>query len=158
MRILGIDPGFGRLGYGVIEIGTHHAHTVLTYGCFETEKTMRREERLHLISQKIKALCDEFQPSRLAIEELFFSKNQKTAMRVAEVRGALISCAGQNGIEVFEYSPGQIKNAAAGWGGADKKQVAAMLHVLMKIDKKIQHDDEYDAIAIGLTHLVYARS
>ncbi len=91
------------------------------------------------------------------MEKLYFQSNQKTAMRVAEVRGALINTAQGAGIDVFEYTPGEVKSAAAGSGSADKKAVARMLHVLMKIEKKIEHDDEYDAIAIAVTHLSRAR-
>jgi crossover junction endodeoxyribonuclease RuvC len=93
----------------------------------------------------------------MAIEKLFFSGNQKTAMRVSEVRGALIQTATSHGVAVSEYTPAQIKNAAGGYGGADKKQVITMLHMLMKIDKDIKYDDEYDAIAVGITHLAMYR-
>jgi len=93
----------------------------------------------------------------MALEKLFFAKNQKTAMHVAEVRGALLQLAGANGLPVVEYSPGEVKSAAAGSGRADKQAVAKMIHALMKIEKKIRHDDEYDAIAIGITHLARAR-
>jgi crossover junction endodeoxyribonuclease RuvC len=78
-------------------------------------------------------------------------------MQVAEVRGALIGMAGTAGIPVSEYTPMQVKNATTGFGGADKKQIAKMLHILVKIDKKIKHDDEYDAIAVGITHLAHYR-
>jgi len=157
MRVLAIDPGYGRCGMAVVE-KSGGPETLIYSTCVETSAQNDFGVRLAAVVDECTKLIGVHRPDALALEKLFFSKNQKTAMRVAEVRGALISCAGQNALQVFEYSPGQIKNAAAGWGGADKKQVAAMLHVLMKIDKKIQHDDEYDAIAIGLTHLVYARS
>ena len=91
------------------------------------------------------------------MERLYFTTNQKTAMRVAEVRGALLNTAALAGIPVFEYTPGQIKSAAAGFGGADKASVAHMLRLLLKIEKTIKHDDEYDAIAIGVTHLAHSR-
>ena|SRR3989338_6716618 len=150
MRILGIDPGFGRLGYGVIEIGTHHAHTVLTYGCFETEKTMRREERLHLISQKIKALCDEFQPSRLAIEELFFNKNVNTAIGVGEARGVVLLVAAERAMPVSEYKPLQVKLAITGDGRAEKFQIQKMIQLLLRMDHAPKPDDAADALAIAL--------
>jgi len=156
MRVLAIDPGYGRCGMAVVE-KSGGPETLIYSACIETSAQSDFGARLATVVDECAKLIKVHAPDAFAMEKLFFSKNQKTAMRVAEVRGALISCAGQNGIEVFEYSPGQIKNAAAGWGGADKKQVAAMLHILMKIDKNIKHDDEYDAIAIGLTHLVYAR-
>jgi len=95
-------------------------------------------------------------PDSFALEKLYFSTNQKTAMQVAEVRGALISLATLQGVPVAEYTPMQVKSAL-GYGKADKKQVAKMLHMLVKIDKKITHDDEYDAIALGVTHLAHIR-
>ena len=93
----------------------------------------------------------------MAIEKLYFATNQKTAMQVAEVRGALIALATQHHLPVFEYTPMQVKSASAGWGRADKVAVARMLHALLKIEKEIRHDDEYDAIAIGVTHLAHHR-
>lgn len=150
MRILGIDPGFGRLGYGIIELGAHHQHKVLTYGCFETEKTMRREERLHLISQKIQKLFDEFQPERLAIEELFFNKNVNTALGVGEARGVVLLVAAERGIAVSEYKPLQVKLAITGDGRADKQQIKKMVQLLLKMDKPLTQDDAADALAVAL--------
>ena len=99
----------------------------------------------------------EHRPDCVALEKLYFSANQKTAMHVAEVRGALIQAASDRGLAVFEYGPGEVKSAVASSGSADKKQMASMLHLLIKIDKPIAHDDEYDAIAIGITHLARSR-
>jgi crossover junction endodeoxyribonuclease RuvC len=90
------------------------------------------------------------------MEKLYFSTNKKTAMQVAEVRGALLGMAGSLGMPVSEYTPMQVK-AALGYGRADKRQVAKMLHLLVRIDKSIQHDDEYDAIAVGVAHLAHMR-
>src|SRR6185503_19526843 len=95
-------------------------------------------------------------PEQVSIEKLYFATNQKTAMQVAEVRGALIALAAQNHLPVSEYTPMQVK-AALGYGRADKKQIAKMLHMLVKIDKPIKHDDEYDAIAVGVAHLAHSR-
>jgi crossover junction endodeoxyribonuclease RuvC len=93
----------------------------------------------------------------MALEKLYVTKNQKTAMRVAEVRGALIAAAQETGVPVFEYTPGEVKSAAAGFGGADKTGVIKMLRTLVKIRSDVRHDDEYDAIALGITHLSRVR-
>jgi len=157
MRVLAIDPGYGRCGMALIE--KTGGPDVLVYStCIETAKEKGFEERLGEVVRECARLIEEYKPDAMAMEKLFFSNNQKTAMRVAEVRGALISAAQQHKLPLFEYTPGQVKNAAAGWGGADKKQIATMLHALMKIDRPIQHDDEYDAIAIGVTHFAYCRN
>ncbi len=94
-------------------------------------------------------------PDAVVMEKLFFKANRTTALRVAEVRGALLQTATVAGLEVHEYSPAEIKSAVASSGRADKKQIAAMIHMLVKIEKPIKHDDEYDAIAVGVTHLAH---
>ena len=114
-------------------------------------------ERLATVADACARLIVEHEPGAMALEKLFFQKNQKTAMRVAEVRGALIETATRHDIPVFEYTPGQVKTAAAGFGNADKSAVARMVRALLKISKDIRHDDEYDAIAIGITHLAHVR-
>lgn len=157
MRVLAIDPGYGRCGVAIVQ--RDGIKDVLIYSdCIETSAETEFTERLNAVVRACERLVELHAPDCIAMEKLFFSKNQKTAMRVAEVRGALLSLAGSTAIPVFEYSPGEVKSAAAGSGSADKAQVAKMLHALVKIDKAIRHDDEYDAIAIGVTHLALARS
>ncbi len=132
---------------------------VLLYSdCIETSPDSEFSARLNTVVRECQRLVKVHKPDCIAMEKLYFAKNQKTAMRVAEVRGALLSLAGSAEIPVHEYSPGEVKSAAAGAGNAGKEQVAKMLHALVKIDKVIRHDDEYDAIAIGVTHLALARS
>jgi crossover junction endodeoxyribonuclease RuvC len=126
--------------------------------CVETTAKSEFTERLAAVADECGRLIEKFAPDAMAIEKLFFSGNQKTAMHVAEVRGALIQSATARGLAVAEYTPAQIKNAAGGWGGADKQQVITMLGMLMKIDKQIKYDDEYDAIAVGVTHLAFMGS
>lgn len=157
MKVLAIDPGYGRCGIAVLErVGSKD---ILLYSdCIETSAETEFTERLNTIMQECTAVVGTHSPDCLAMEKLFFNVNQKTAMRVAEVRGAILSLAGSSALKVFEYTPGQVKSAAAGWGGADKKQIATMLHALVKIDKIIRHDDEYDAIAVGVTHLAHAQA
>lgn len=157
MRVLGIDPGYGRCGMAVVERDDGKDRLIFS-DCIETKPTDEFVARLSAIAGACGDLITKFEPNCVAIEKLYFNANQKTAMRVAEARGALIQSATENGVEVFEYTPGQIKNATSGFGKADKKQIAAMLHLLIKIEKTIKHDDEYDAIAIALTHLAFFRA
>ena len=156
MKVLGIDPGFGRCGVAIVE--KNGGKEALLYSdCIETSKDTDFPSRLLHVADECGRLMEKFQPDCVAMEKLYFSNNQKTAMQVAEVRGALINCASGHGLTVAEYTPGEIKSAVTNSGRADKKQIAAMLHMLIKIDKKIKHDDEYDAIAIAVTHLARAR-
>lgn len=157
MRVLGIDPGYGRCGMAIVE-REDGKDKLISSECVETKAGDEFVVRLSEITHRCAGLIDKFEPDCMAIEKLFFNANQKTAMRVAEARGALIQCATERGVEVFEYTPGQIKNATSGFGRADKKQIAAMLHLLIKIEKTIQHDDEYDAIAVAISHLAHARA
>ncbi|MEY4747280.1 MAG: crossover junction endodeoxyribonuclease RuvC, crossover junction endodeoxyribonuclease RuvC [Candidatus Parcubacteria bacterium] len=156
MKVLAIDPGYGRCGVAVVEKQT--GKEILLYSnCIETSATLDFPARLAAVADECGRLMREYAPDSVAMEKLYFTKNQKTAMRVAEVRGALIDTAARARLKVFEYTPGEVKAAAAGSGSADKQAVAKMLHALVKIEKKISHDDEYDAIAIAVTHLARAR-
>lgn len=156
MRVLAIDPGYGRCGIAVLE-KTQGAHALRYSHCIETDKALDFPDRLATVVQAIEHAISEYKPEALALERLYFTNNQKTAMRVAEVRGAIIALGKSAGLAVYEYGPGEIKVAAAGHGRADKKEVTRMLHMLVKIEKPIALDDEYDAIAIGVTHLASAR-
>ncbi|MBI5644661.1 crossover junction endodeoxyribonuclease RuvC [Candidatus Kaiserbacteria bacterium] len=154
MRVLAIDPGYGRCGMAVLERnGTKD--TLLYSTCVETPAKSDFSERLRTVVAACERLLHEYHPNVLAMEKLYFASNKTTAMRVAEVRGAVLHVAAAAGVAVSEYTPGEVKSAAAGSGSADKKQIATMLHALVKIDKHIQHDDEYDAIAVGITHLAH---
>jgi crossover junction endodeoxyribonuclease RuvC len=156
MKVLGIDPGYGRCGMAVVNRDDGKDSLVYS-SCVETSAADDFPVRLNQIIDECGKLLKHHSPDAFAIEKLYFANNQKTAMHVAEVRGALISCAMQHDVPVFEYTPAQVKSAVAGHGGAQKKQIAAMLMLLLKMNKKIQHDDEYDAIAVGVTHLAHAR-
>ena len=157
MKVLAIDPGYGRCGVAVVEKNNGGKEVLLYSACIETSTKTEFPDRLAAVANECVRLIRQYKPDCLAMEKLYFQTNQKTAMRVAEVRGALIGAASNAGIEVFEYTPGEVKAAAAGFGGADKRAVARMLHALVKIDKKIKHDDDYDAIAVAITHLARAR-
>lgn len=151
MRTLGVDPGYERLGIAVID-GPRGKESLVYSECFKTSKNIPFEDRLLLLGRHFKDIIGTHGPELLAIENLFISKNQKTAMRVAEVRGAILFLAKEAGLEIAEYTPLQVKNAIVGYGKSEKQQVALMLHHLISIprDRKII-DDEYDAIALALT-------
>ncbi len=153
MKILGIDPGFGRVGVAVIE-GKKGITTLIYSTCIQTDPKTSFPLRLDYLCSEIKVIIKEWQPEQLAIEKLFFTSNQKTAMQVSEARGAIISTCTGLGLSVHEYTPLQIKVATTGYGRATKAQIADMIGRLIKLDSKPKHDDEYDAIATGLTHLV----
>lgn len=157
MRVLAIDPGYGRCGVAVLD-KKDGKETYVYSACIETSSHTPFEERLCSVASECERLIEQFKPDVVALEKLFFNQNQKTAMHVAEVRGAILHCATSTGLPVSEYTPGQIKSATAGSGNADKKQITTMIHLLLKIDKPITLDDEYDAIAVGITHLAHTRS
>lgn len=157
MRVLGIDPGYDRLGIAILE-GDRSHQTVVHSECFETARGDEFPERLHAALSRVKQIIAEFTPDEVALETLFFSKNQKTAMRVAEMRGGLLFVAKDMGCAITEYAPQQIKSAVSGNGRGTKGDIAAMLHRLLTIPEKKMLDDEYDAIAVALTHLVSTKS
>jgi len=156
MRVIAIDPGYGRCGVAIVEKNDGKEQWIYS-DCIETKAADGFVERLAQVVAECEQLIQKHKPDALAMERLFFNSNQKTVMQVAEVRGAILNAAAVAGIPSFEYTPGQVKSATTGYGKADKKQVTSMLHMLLKIDKTIRHDDEYDAIAIGITHLAHAR-
>ncbi|HEY4514044.1 MAG TPA: crossover junction endodeoxyribonuclease RuvC [Candidatus Paceibacterota bacterium] len=156
MRVLAIDPGYGRCGMAVLD--RKNGKDILVYSnCIETTSQNEFPERLAHVANECAILIKKFSPDMVAVEKLYFSANKKTAMLVSEVRGALLNTAQSRGIPTFEYSPSEIKSATTSSGNADKTQVAKMLHSLIKIEKEIEHDDEYDAIAVGVTHLARYR-
>lgn len=153
MRTLSIDPGYGRIGFAVAE-KTGGTVTIIFSECFETEAGLPISEKLLLVGKRQESLIREHEPDCVSIEKLFFSKNKKTAMRTAEARGVCIYIAKKENKEVVEYAPSQIKSAVTGNGNAGKKEMIRMVRILTGIgagEKK--HDDEYDAIAIAITHL-----
>jgi crossover junction endodeoxyribonuclease RuvC len=155
--ILGIDPGYGRLGVAVIEKTSSKKEKVLYSACIETEAKTSIYERLLEIGNQTSSILDKFKPDEVALETLFIAKNQKTGMRVAEARGIIIYEILKRKIPVFEYSPLEIKSAVTGDGTSDKTRMIKMVHLLVEISKKISLDDEYDAIAVALTHSARSR-
>lgn len=157
MRVIGIDPGYGRCGIAILE-KEGGRERVLYSTCVETSAKHPFPQRLAQVANECADLIAKHRPDALAIERLYFSSNQKTAMQVAEVRGAIVYVAERAQVSIHEYTPAQIKSASTGWGRSDKQNVAHMLRVLLHIDKDIEHDDEYDAIAVGLTCLTSTRT
>jgi len=149
-RVLGIDPGYERLGVAVVEKENGREKLIFS----ETIKTSPKrdfKDRLFEIGEEVQKIIDEYKPENLAIEKLFFNTNQKTATNVSEIRGMLLYIAQKNKMDIYEYTPLQIKVAITGQGRADKKQIMFMLERLIKIEKEIKYDDEFDAIAVALT-------
>lgn len=151
MKILGIDPGYDRLGIAIIEKPVRGKETVLYSNCFQTSATDSIYERFRQLGAEISRILDKFSPDTVALETLFMSKNQKTGMRVAEARGIIIYESIKRNVPVCEYSPGQIKMAVTGDGTSDKTRMIRMVHMLVSLPPKKTHDDEYDAIAVALT-------
>lgn len=149
-RSIAIDPGYDRIGIAIFD-----GQTLLHSECFIPE-SKEFSERLASTAQRIQELIHEFKPSALAMETLFFSKNVKTALQVAEARGAIILTTAQNNIPLFEYSPQEVKIAVTSSGNADKKQMIAMVERLVQLEPKKRLDDEYDAIAVGLCHQAHS--
>lgn len=153
MKVLAIDPGFERLGVSVIE--KNPREELLFSACIKTHKSSSFEERLFALAKEVENIINKYRPEHLAIENLFMSNNQKTVMRVSEVRGMIIYIAMSKGLKVFEYTPLQIKTAITGYGKSDKSQVEFMVRKLIKMNSENKIDDEMDAIACGLTHFAY---
>lgn len=154
MKVLSIDPGYDRLGIAVLT--NEGGREELVYStCLETERTTPLPDRLYHVGTAIRSLLSEHRPDTVAIETLFFNKNVKTAIGVAQARGIILYLAKEAGCTVYEFGPQEIKVAITGHGGSDKTAVLAMLHRLLPGVPKAAHDDEYDAIAVGITCLAH---
>ena len=165
MRILGIDPGFERLGIAVLEPiareernRKNYNHRVVFSECFKTSAKLEFSERLNLIGEEVRTIIKKYKPEVLSIETLFLTTNHKTVMRVAEARGVVIYEASRAGLKIFEASPPQIKIATTGYGKSDKAQIIKMVKMLVKMDNSKTSDDELDAIAIALTAFAHIRN
>jgi crossover junction endodeoxyribonuclease RuvC len=158
MRVIAIDPGYDRLGVAVMEY--EKGREILLYStCIESNREEGLPERLSFIGDNFLELIEKYSPDTLAVETLFFNKNVKTALGVAEARGALVYIAKSAGCVVYEFSPQQIKNAVTGYGKSDKVAVIAMVQKLVPDAPKRALDDEYDAIAVAITCLAsYGRN
>lgn len=156
MVVLGIDPGIGRCGWGIIEI-VNSKLKIVNSGCIETKPNGKIEERLLVISSEIEKLIKKYKPDVLAIEELFFGANSKTALIVGQARGVILLSAGKNKLSVAIYTPLQVKMALTGYGRADKNQIAQMVKIILKLEKIPKIDDTSDALAVAITHAFSAK-
>jgi crossover junction endodeoxyribonuclease RuvC len=151
MRIIGLDPGIGRTGWGIIEVQSSKFN-VQSYGCIETPPNSQLENRLIELYEKLTVILKEEQLDAFAIEELFFNTNAKTAMIVGQARGVALLAAAQHNLPIAVYTPLQVKIAVTGYGRAEKKQVGQMVKTLLHLDLIPKPDDIADALAIALTH------
>lgn len=151
MKILGIDPGLATIGYGLIEV-TGNKYLVLDYGIIKTESKYDQPTRLKQIFDSLSLLIDKYRPDEVAIEELFFNTNTSTAIHVAQARGVQILACMEKKLEVYEYTPLQIKQAVVGYGRAEKRQVQEMVKTLLNLKTIPQPDDAADGLAIAMTH------
>jgi crossover junction endodeoxyribonuclease RuvC len=151
MRILGIDPGTGILGFGVIEADKNGAKLV-DAGVIRTPVKEDDAVRLQTIFEELTDIIAETRPTQMAVEKLFFAQNVTTAMTVAQARGVVLLAGKQAGLEIFEYTPLQIKQALTGYGRAEKRQIQEMVRVILKLDVVPKPDDCADALAAAITH------
>ncbi len=152
MIVLGIDPGMAIMGYGVVE-QKNNSLRVLDYGVTKTSSDMETPTRLLRIFESVEKLIDQYSPDAMAYEELFFNKNVKTALIVGHARGVAVLAGAKQGIDLFEYTPLQVKQAVAGYGRADKNQVQQMVKLLLNLREIPKPDDAADALAVAICHI-----
>lgn len=157
MRVLGIDPGYAIVGWGVVEyVGNRFAP--VGYGAVVTEKDTPFEQRLVEIYEGVLDICKRYKPEALSIEKLYYQHNQTTVIGVAEARGVILLAAAQCGVPIYEYTPMQVKQAVVGYGLAEKRQVMDMVKRLLKLKAVPRPDDAADALAIAICHARSATS
>ena len=150
MRVLGIDPGYAIVGWGVVEYAGNR-FAPIAYGAVCTDKDTPFEQRLIEIYDGIKDICTRYQPEALSIEKLYYQHNQTTVIGVAEARGVILLAAAQCGVPIYEYTPMQVKQAVTGYGKAVKKQVQEMTRILLHLSAVPKPDDTADALAMAIT-------
>lgn len=151
MIIIGIDPGLATVGFGVIDY-TGNRFTVLDYGILSTPPRTPVPERLAMLYSDASRLFAKYRPDAISMEELYFSKNVTTGIPVAEARGVLLLAAQHAGISVYEYNPGEVKQAIVGYGRAEKRQVMEMTRMMLRLEKIPRPDDAADALAMAVCH------
>lgn len=151
MIVLGIDPGFAIVGFGVLESGEGHQR-LISCGAITTPAGQPLPARLLQIEDDMAQLLSAFRPQAMAVEELFFNNNVTTGIGVAQARGVILAAAQRAGVSIFEYSPSQVKQAVAGYGKAEKRQVMEMTKRLLRLQVVPKPDDAADAVAIALCH------
>jgi len=151
MVVLGIDPGYAIVGYGLVDYNKNH-FTTLEYGAITTHKDTPFPLRLEEIYQGIHLLISKFRPDAMAVEKLFFNTNTTTAMDVSQARGVLVLAAQLQRVPIFEYTPLQVKQSVVGYGRAEKRQVQEMTRLLLNLEKIPRPDDAADALAMAICH------
>ncbi len=151
MRILGIDPGYAIVGYGVLDYTNNH-FSIVEYGAITTPAGMHFNRRLELIFDEMEVIIGRTRPDAMSIEKLFYNTNAKTVIDVAQARGVIMLSAQKNGVEAFEYTPLQVKQSVVGYGRAEKKQVQEMTKLILKLSKVPKPDDTADALALAICH------
>ena len=151
MIILGIDPGYAIVGWGIIDY-TANRFSVIDYGAVTTEAKTPFNERLEAVYDGVENIIKRYKPSALAIEKLFYNTNAKTVIDVAQARGVINLAAVKNSVPIFEYTPLQVKQSVVGYGRAEKKQVQEMTRVILKLEKIPKPDDTADALAMAICH------
>ena len=151
MILLGIDPGLAIVGWGVIDYQNNRFRPI-AYGSIQTPAGMETADRLTLIHRDLAAIIDKYRPAQMAVEELFFTKNITTGIRVAEARGVILMTAREKGLSLAEYTPNQVKQAVVGYGSADKRQVISMVTRILGLPEPPKPDDTADALAIAICH------
>lgn len=152
MRVLGIDPGTAIVGYSIIDCKNNKIQ-LIDYGCIYTNKEDSLSLRLEQVYLRVESLINLYKPDHMAIEELFFFKNQKTIISVAQSRGVIILKAQLSGLDIYNYTPLQVKTGITGYGRANKKQVQEMTKIILKLSEIPKPDDAADAIAIAINHI-----
>ena len=150
MKILGIDPGYGRIGFGIIE-GSGNTWSHIAHGCIETDKQAAFPDRLRELKQDLLEIINTYHPDKAGVEELFFAKNVTTGMRVSEARGVIQLTLREAGVSITEVAPSQMKQAIVGYGQAEKAQLQEMIRIQLQLAKKPTPDDAADALGIALT-------
>ncbi len=158
MRIIGIDPGTGILGFGVIEINAKGKPLIVDAGVIRTPAKQVDADRLDTIYTELSEIIKINKPKIMVVEKLFFAQNVTTAMSVSQARGVILLCGVQAGLEIHEYTPLQIKQSVTGYGRAEKKQIQEMVRIMLGLKEVPKPDDCADALAAALTHSTHIRT
>jgi len=156
MRILGIDPGTGILGFGLVDVSAGGKAVLVDAGVIRTPVKQADSDRLETIYNELHEIITDLKPEIMSVEKLFFAQNVTTAMSVSQARGVVLLCGKQHGLELFEYTPQQIKQALTGYGRADKKQIQEMVRVVLGLREVPKPDDCADALAAAICHSMTA--
>ncbi len=151
--VLGIDPGIGTTGYGIVGENSQGEVVLVDYGAIETQPRAPMPERLLVLHEAVTNVLRKYQPESVAVEQLFFGKNVTTAISVGQARGVALLAAAEAGLQVYEYKPAEVKQALSGYGNADKRQMQEMVKLMLHLDHIPRPDDAADAVAIAVCHI-----